>query len=188
MVWVVTSGASPNTTSTGPRCPLSWPSAALAACPVPSGLVWTTVGWGAKAAATALAPGATTTNTLADFRRATFSSTWRSMGQPASGWRTLGVADFMRVPAPAASTTTAIGDFMSVPMPWGWRPGKADVLRNGHERQRRHPHRRPFRHRDLRPRLHPDRQRQGHADGRQQRAGRPRPAGGQRGGCADLHG
>ena len=44
---------------------------------------------------------------------ATFSSTWRTIGQPASGCRTLGIADFMRVPAPAASTTTAIGGFMA---------------------------------------------------------------------------
>ena len=38
----------------------------------------------------------------------------RIVGQPARGWRTFGRADFMRVPAPAASTTTAMGDFMTV--------------------------------------------------------------------------
>ena len=35
----------------------------------------------------------------------------------------------MRVPAPAASTTTAMGDFMAVRMPWG-RPSAQDVLRD----------------------------------------------------------
>ena len=45
-VAVVMSGASAKTTSTGPRWPLSAGSAALAACPVPSGLRWTTVGCG----------------------------------------------------------------------------------------------------------------------------------------------
>ena len=69
-------------------------------------------GCGAKAAATSSAPGATTPTIRAGFSRATLSSTWRIIGQPASGCSTFGSADFMRVPAPAASTTTAMGDFM----------------------------------------------------------------------------
>ena len=44
IIGVVTSGASAKTTSTGPRWPLSAPSAALVAWPVPSGLRCTTVG------------------------------------------------------------------------------------------------------------------------------------------------
>ena len=56
MVSLVTSGASPNTTSTGPRWPFSWPSAALVAWPVPSGLAWTAADTGVGAAFGATAP------------------------------------------------------------------------------------------------------------------------------------
>ena len=63
------------TTSTGPRCAASAGSAALAASAVPRGLRWTAVECGAKAAATSLAPGATTPTMRAGLRRAAFSST-----------------------------------------------------------------------------------------------------------------
>src|SRR5262249_47411371 len=75
------------------------------------------------------APGDTTPTIRAGFSRATLSSTWRTIGQPASGCGTFGTADFMRVPAPAASTTTAIGDFMAVRMPSGTPSRKLDVMR-----------------------------------------------------------
>src|SRR4051812_40480316 len=61
------------------------------------------------------------------FSRSTLSSTWRTIGQPANGCRTLWSADFMRVPAPAASTTTAMGDFMTVRMPCGTPSRKLHV-------------------------------------------------------------
>jgi hypothetical protein len=51
----------------------------------------------------------------------------RSIGQPATG-AALGMADFMRAPAPAASTTTTRETFMAIPMPRAQPSGKADVL------------------------------------------------------------
>ena len=81
----------------------------------PAACFCTTVGCGAKAVGHVRGAGRDHAH---DPARAsvppTLASTWRSMGQPASGCRTFGRADFMRVPAPAASTTTAMGDFMSV--------------------------------------------------------------------------
>src|SRR6185436_2069509 len=58
------------------------------------------------------------------FNRPTVSRTWRIIGLPAIGCSTFGRADFMRVPAPAASTTTAMGDFMAVGCHGAGRPAR----------------------------------------------------------------
>src|SRR3546814_12840895 len=52
-------------------------------------------------------PGATTTTEAAGARALTEASTGQSIGLPATGCSTLGRSDFMRLPFPAARTTTA---------------------------------------------------------------------------------
>src|SRR3546814_16591875 len=52
-------------------------------------------------------PGATTTTQAAGARALTEASTCQSIGLPATGCSTLGRSDFMRLPFPAARTTTA---------------------------------------------------------------------------------
>src|SRR3546814_11774195 len=52
-------------------------------------------------------PGATTTTEAAGARALTEASTCQSIGLPATGCSTLGRSDFMRLPFPAARTTTA---------------------------------------------------------------------------------
>ena len=85
----------------------------------------TAVGCGAKAAGHRLGPGRDhADDPRRASARATLSSTWRTIGQPASGCSTFGSADFMRVPAPAASTTTAMGDFMAVRCHGAGRPAR----------------------------------------------------------------
>ena len=56
----------------------------------------------------------------AGLSRATLSRTWCTIALPAIWCRTFGSDDFMRVPAPAARTTAAMGGFMGGRMPRGW--------------------------------------------------------------------
>ena len=106
-VAVVTSGESPFSTSTSPVNPSSSGRADATAWPVPRGFTCTTVSAGDTASATCSMPGATTTMVRAGSSGATAASTCRIIGRWAMRCSTLGSADFIRVPWPAARIRTA---------------------------------------------------------------------------------
>ena len=68
----------------------------------------------ATAAATSAMSGASTTTARSGRRSATTASTWSIIARPASRCSTLGRGDFIRVPLPAASTTTVTGKLMTL--------------------------------------------------------------------------
>ncbi len=110
---VVTSGASPNTISTGPAWPLSASSARLGGMPGAQRLALHGRRMRGEGRGHVGGAGADHTDDPRGLQR-------RGIGQhvapPWAGWPGDGGpsagADFMRVPAPAARTTTAMGDFM----------------------------------------------------------------------------
>ena len=114
----VSRGVSPVSTTTGasPRLMPRESRSAIAtrtAWPVPDCVSCTTVSaHGAiscTCATTASRPCPTTTTTCSGSRAAAASSTWPSNERPATWWRTLGVAECMRLPSPAARMNTAEG-------------------------------------------------------------------------------
>src|SRR5438132_9572330 len=96
------------------------------ACPVPSCSRWGTV-WPSplSTAWTPSCSGFVTTRVRAGSSARAAAIDQSSMGRPATGWRTLGIREFIRTPLPAASTTT-------VTLPRGsgdvGRVGPADAL------------------------------------------------------------
>ena len=77
-----------------------------AASPVPFWRSWTaTATPGGSASRTASAPCPTTTTVLVAPAAERASSTQATIGRPAIGWATLGTAERIRVPWPAARTT-----------------------------------------------------------------------------------
>ena len=79
--------------------------------PVPGISSWSTTTAPGSTASTAAATWSrswrTTATTCAASSACAVRSTWATIGDPASGCRSFGVADFMRVPWPAASTMMA---------------------------------------------------------------------------------
>ena len=118
-VAVVSSGVSPATTRTGPRPSSATPvasrpsSATRTAWPVPFCCSCTTASAAgaiaARCSVTRSRPCPTTTTRCSGSRPATEARTCPRRLRPAISWRTFGVVDTMRVPSPAARTTTADG-------------------------------------------------------------------------------
>ena len=115
---VVKSGVSPNSTKRSPtspwgaKRPARGPSAARTASPVPSGGSCTTLCAGATRLATAFIRGPITTTVAAGASGRSASSRCAIIGRPAIGCMTLGIADFIRVPLPAARMMAAKPDWL----------------------------------------------------------------------------
>ena len=101
-------GATPNATSSSPPKAPTASFAASHAWPVPSAGFWTTMGCGFTASATASMPSPTTTAMGSRPSGLSVSSRCAIIGRPASGCRTFGKADFIRVPRPAERMTAAV--------------------------------------------------------------------------------
>ena len=107
-------GTSPDSTTTKPSS-ASTGTACCTACPVPN--------WGScltnlmaslpdteeTAASTSSAPWPVMTTADRAFNSAAVSNTWSNKGLPAKRCNTLGIRLFIRVPLPAAMTTTSSG-------------------------------------------------------------------------------
>src|SRR5487761_993952 len=103
-VSAVSAGTSPFSTSTSPSVPSRAARAARTASPVPSAASWTATS--RSSYEPALSGDATTTIRATPASRAA-AITQSTMRRPRSGCRCFGVALFMRVPRPPASTTAA---------------------------------------------------------------------------------
>src|SRR3954447_19176366 len=99
----VSRGWSPETTRSSRTSP-TLPRAARSESPVPSGRCWTATSIPSKACTVAGATTSTSGSGPSGWTAATTQSTRR---RPSSGWRCFGVADFIRVPRPAAMMTAA---------------------------------------------------------------------------------
>ena len=109
-----TSGMSPFSTTTVPATSPSSSIAMRTACPVPRCSACRAVraagATSARCSRTLSAPRPTTTTVGASpSPSAAATSTWPSRVRPSNGCRTFGNEDFMRLPSPAASTTTVRG-------------------------------------------------------------------------------
>lgn len=93
------------------------------ACPVPFCSAWTAVrtpgSTSARCAVTFSRACPTTTTRFSGSNARAAASTWPTSERPQMLCRTFGVADFIRVPSPAASTTTAAGRVALTGMPFG---------------------------------------------------------------------
>ena len=100
----LSAGASPLRTSRSPSTPSSAARAAASASPVPRGSACTAT----SSPSNALAPSGEVTTTSGSASTARAASTTQStIRRPSKGWKCFGVAERMRVPRPAASTTAA---------------------------------------------------------------------------------
>src|SRR5262245_56039071 len=114
-------GWSPETTSTSFVSP-TLPRAERSESPVPSGRSWIATSTAERAWASA-ASGERTTTRGSGPRGRTAATTQSTSLRPSSGWRCFGLADFIRVPRPAAITTAASSpDITGAP---GFEPGIA---------------------------------------------------------------
>src|SRR3954451_21706569 len=120
---VVSSGVSPESTSTSPLCPSRRVRAERTASPVPSGCSCTATSFPSNAAR--LSGDVTITSGCGSSARAA-STTQSSSRRPSSPCRCFGVADRMRVQRPAAITTAArlLGIWAMAGAP-GFEPGIA---------------------------------------------------------------
>src|ERR1700733_1857286 len=104
---------SPYVTTTVPRKSPSVSVTIRTACPVPSCWSWTTTSapgdWPVTSALTWSLPSPPTTTSRSGSSSPATARAWPTMLRPHSECRTLGRRDFMRLPSPAARTSTAAG-------------------------------------------------------------------------------
>ena len=114
----VSSGVSPNSTSRSSISPfgasLPWRAASpvRTASPVPRGGSCTTLCAGSTRRATASIRGPITTTVAAGRSGVSAANRCAIIGRPATGCKTLGIADFIRVPPPAARMMAAKPDWL----------------------------------------------------------------------------